>query len=75
MKVDAGIVSACRSCGRADTEFEVVSEHRTAQGGISYVRCTCGGLQVLSRSRLDRSQSVVVGVPHVPAAGVGASVA
>lgn len=75
MKVDAGTVAACRSCGRADTEFEVVSEHRTARGGISYVRCTCGGLQVLSQSRLDSSRRVVVGMPHIPAEGVGASVA
>lgn len=75
MKVDAGIVSACRSCGRTDTEFEVVSEHRTAQGGISYVRCACGSLQVLSRSRLDDAQRVVVGVPHIASVGAGTSVA
>lgn len=75
MKVGAGILSACRSCGRADTEFEVVSEHRTAQGAISYVRCTCGALQVLSRSRLDNTEQVVVGVQPIPAVGTGSSVA
>ncbi|HET7327541.1 MAG TPA: hypothetical protein VFJ14_09680 [Nocardioidaceae bacterium] len=75
MKVGAGNVSACRSCGRTDTEFEVVSEHRTARGAVGYVRCSCGALQVLSRSRLDSTQRVVVGAPHIASAGAGTSVA
>lgn len=75
MKVDTGVVSACRSCGQQDTEFEVVSEHRTAQGVVRYVRCTCGALQVLSRSRLDSSERVLIGAQPVPAVGADASVA
>lgn len=75
MKVDAGIMTACRSCGQSDTEFEVVSEHRTAHGVVSYVRCSCGGLQVLSRSRLDNSQRTLVGVRPLPSVGAGTSVA
>ncbi len=75
MNVDAGGSPACRSCGRLDVEFEVVSEHRTAQGVVGYVRCTCGALQVLSRSRLDSSERVLIGAQSVPTVGAGASVA
>lgn len=73
MEVDTGVLSACRGCGQPDTEFEVVSEHRTAQGVVRYVRCTCGALQVLSRSRLDSSERVLVGAQSVPTVGAGAS--
>ena len=72
MNVDAGGLSACRSCGQSDIEFEVVSEHRTAQGVVRYVRCTCGALQVLSRSRLDSSERVLIGARPI---GAGAFVA
>lgn len=60
MKVDAGIM-ACRKCGQTDTGFELVSEHRTAQGTVRYVRCSCGALLMLSRSRLDASERVLIG--------------
>ena len=75
MKADTGMVSACRSCGRTDAEFEVVSVHRTAQGTVSYIRCSCGGLQVLSRSRLDGSERVVTGPAPAPSEVAGSSVA
>jgi hypothetical protein len=75
VKVDAETMTACRSCGQSDSGFEVVSEHRTAGGVVSYVRCDCGTLQIMSRSRLDSSERVLVGTRPLPSVGAGTSVA
>lgn len=53
MKVNTatGIVMACRRCGQTQATFAVVSQHHTSSGVVRYVRCTCGALQMQSRSR------------------------
>ncbi len=67
MTADTQVQVTCRGCGRVDTDFTLVSEHRVAKGTIAYVRCTCGALQIHSRSRLADSQPVLGAAPRAAA--------
>lgn len=36
----------CVDCGWPDTNWQVVSRHRTSEGVVVWTRCVCGALQV-----------------------------
>lgn len=44
---DQSTAGTCPDCGWPDSAaHEVLSEHRTSDGRVTWVRCQCGALQV-----------------------------